>query len=127
MVNTTVKPLARLRCAISAASFTGSVVTGIATSWMLTSSAERDTLVSEQTANARRSSWVCAVHSRRVCESREIDGTANRMRALPPFSNAARSAIFRAVKVLPVPQAMINLPRSLPFSKPAKTSSIAAC
>lgn len=68
MVNTTVKPLARLRCAISAASFTGSVVTGIATSWMLTSSAERDTLVSEQTANARRSSWVCAVHSRSLRE-----------------------------------------------------------
>ena len=44
----------------------------------------------------------------------EIDGTANRMRALPPFSAAVRSAIFKAVKVFPVPHAMISLPRSCP-------------
>ena len=53
----------------------------MATSWAEMSSAARETLVSEQTANARRSSWVWAVHSRRVCDSSEIEGTRNSIRA----------------------------------------------
>ena len=37
----------------------------------------------EHTAKARISRRPCAVHSFSVCESSEIEGTRNRMRALP--------------------------------------------
>ncbi|SHP92300.1 Uncharacterised protein [Mycobacteroides abscessus subsp. abscessus] len=83
--------------------------------------------MSEQTAKARSGIVVCAVHSRSVWDSREMDGTQNRMNARPLFSLAVRSAIFSEVKVLPVPHAMISLPRSLPTPKPANTLSTALC
>ena len=84
------------------------------------------TLVSEQTPKARMSSSHWAVHSRNDWLSKEIDGTRNRMRALPPASVAICSAIFNAVNVFPVPQAMISLPRSLPAANPASTFSMAS-
>ncbi|CFR86782.1 Uncharacterised protein [Mycobacterium tuberculosis] len=46
---------------------------------------------------------------------------------MPPLSAAMRSAILSAVNVLPVPQAMISLPRSLPTANPRNTASIACC
>ena len=48
-------------------------------------------------------------HSWRVCPKREIDGTKNNTN---PFLFVSFSAIFKEVKVFPVPQAMINLPLS---------------
>ncbi len=89
------------------------------------SSAARETFTSEHTANARSSSRVWADHSRSVCDNSEIDGTANRTRAEPPFSVARRSAIFNAVNVLPVPHAMISFPRSFPAANPVNTFSMA--
>jgi hypothetical protein len=50
-----------------------------------------------------------------------MDGTKNKTD--PPIPTI-RSAIFKAVKVLPIPQAMINLPRSAKAS-PAITRSTA--
>ena len=64
---------------------------------------------SEQIAYTLYLYFDCADHSTKVWLSKEIDGTKNS--TLPiPFVTA--SAIFRAVKVLPVPQAIISLPRS---------------
>ena len=50
-----------------------------------------------------------AVHFRSVCPTKTMDGAKNSTNPLPPVSF---SAIFRDVNVLPVPQAMISLPRS---------------
>ena len=51
-----------------------------------------------------------AAHSRRLCPSRAIDGTINK---ISPLLWVSFSAILRAVNVLPVPQAIISLPLSL--------------
>ena len=71
------------------------------------------TLVSEQTAKARNGTSRPLVHSRRLWLSSEMDGTRNSTEVgLAFWSVAIFSAIFSAVNVLPVPQAMIILPRS---------------
>ena len=69
-------------------------------------------------------------HSRSDCDSSEMDGTRNSTLVRWPSSRSARSrcsrsATLRLVKVLPVPQAMISLPRSWP-AKPANTAWIAS-
>lgn len=50
----------------------------------------------------------CADHSRNVCPNRAMEGTKNRISPRPCVSC---SAILSDVKVLPVPQAIISLPR----------------
>jgi hypothetical protein len=86
------------------------------------------TLVSEQTANARNGTSASLVHSRRAWLISEMDGTRNSTDvgcALPALPSVAScSAILSAVNVLPVPQAMISLPRSWVW-KPANTSASA--
>ena len=54
----------------------------------------------------------CSAHSRIACEKSPIEGT--RYRTLPPIP-AISSAIRSAVKVLPVPHAIISLPRPAVF------------
>ncbi|SIN17458.1 Uncharacterised protein [Mycobacteroides abscessus subsp. abscessus] len=66
-------------------------------------------LGSEQTAIMSRESSELSAHSRIVWESREIDGTRN---STEPPAPTYSSASFSEVKVLPVPHAMISLPRS---------------
>lgn len=104
----------------------GSVVAGTARSWALMSSppVRLWTCASEHTGTACSSSSQFADHSRKVCDSNEIDGTRNSSVAAPPFSAASRSAILSEVNVLPVPQAMISLPRSR-VASPASTLSTA--
>jgi len=79
------------------------------------------TLVSEHTANGANGTSASVAHSRSDCDSREIEGTRN---STDPPLPASCSARRNEVNVLPVPQAMINLPRSL-ASNPAVTFSIA--
>jgi hypothetical protein len=93
----------------------------------MSSDSERlPTLASEHTAKLRSGISHCVVHSRSVWEMREIDGTRKStfVCCSTPWDCAKRSAIFNVVKVLPVPQAMISLPRSC-FSNPESTSSSA--
>src|SRR5699024_11193032 len=81
----------------------------------------RDAFASEHTAIAVTPTAELLDHSRSAWDNSAIDGTRNR--TLPPaptYSSANRSE----VKVFPVPQAMINRPRSA-VSNPAVTSSIA--
>ena len=62
------------------------------------------------------------VHSLRVCPRRAIDGTKNKIK---PFLLVSFSAIFNEVNVLPVPQAIINLPLSFSL-KYSCTKSLAS-
>jgi len=78
-------------------------------------------LRSEQTASGASGTSAAVDHSRRDCESRLIEGT--RKSTLPP-APTTRSASRSEVNVLPVPQAMISLPRS-PVVNPASTSATA--
>ena len=75
--------------------------------------------VSEQTAKERSGTSDSALHSMSVCDSRAMEGTRNR--TLPP-EPAMASAMRRDVKVLPVPHAMMSLPRSA-VDSPAVTAS----
>jgi len=99
----------------------GLVVAGNARSTLEMSSDCLPTLVSEHTANGANGMSDSVAHSRSDCDSKEIEGTRNNTD--PPLP-ATCSARRREVKVLPVPHAMINLPRS-EDSKPAVTCSIA--
>ena len=76
------------------------------------------TSLSEQTAKLISGISLSCVHSRKVWLSSDRLGTRNNTRC--PFP-ANASAIRNAVKVLPVPQAIIILPRAAPLAKPAFT------
>ena len=79
--------------------------------WTVSSSFLRflPTSLSEQTAKLCSGVSLSCVHSVSVCDSSDRLGTRNSTRLPAP---AIFSAIFRLVKVLPVPQAMMSLPRS---------------
>ena len=125
MENTTVsRPAPAAVSASFACSFAGSVVAGRARSIAEMSSDAcfadfLPTLTSEHTANVRSDASASIDHSRSDCDSSEIDGTRNSTR--PP--NGTRvSAIRSDVNVLPVPQAITSLPRSV-VANPSRTFS----
>ncbi len=111
--------------AVRATSVAASVVAGSVRSMVdmpVSSLTFRPTRTSEHTANGRMSTAALAIHSRRLWLSSWIDGT--RKSTLLP-SPASCSAILSEVKVLPVPQAMISLPRSC-FARPSATAESAS-
>ena len=99
-------------------------VVGSGMSWVVMSSACAPALVSEHTTKGRMSVCVWAIHSRSDCDTSEIDGARKSTFSWPPFSAHSCSASFREVKVLPVPQAEIHLPRA-EVVKPSVILSIA--
>ena len=54
-------------------------------------------------------SFESAIHSRKVCPNKAIEGTK---KSISPFPFVSFSAILSDVKVLPVPHAIISLPLS---------------
>ena len=102
-----------------------SVVAGIGRSTADSSAvslrADEDTFVSEHTAHAVNAPSASAAQSSSVCLRSASEGTANRIRAVPPSFSTNSRAIVSAVNVLPVPHAMTIVPRSC-SSKPAITA-----
>ena len=120
MENTTCGPD---RCRKNAAIFAGSVVTGTPRSlvWVTaTSSSVNATVSSEQTGNEANSAVQLARHTLSVCFRSDSDG--NRTSVRFDFNC---SVINSEVRVLPVPQAMINCPRSADWN-PLITLAIAS-
>ncbi len=72
----------------------------------------RDTCPSEQIQTAWIGTEACPDQERNVCPNKAIEGTRKRT---SPLLLVSFSAILSEVKVFPVPQAMINFPRSCIF------------
>ena len=117
MLNTTLMCSASCRAVISSARRFGLVVAGYCSSWVNNCGASSSALwrfflptaLSLHTAKLCSGVSLSCVHSVKVCDNSDRLGTRNNTR-LPRPANF--SAIFKLVKVLPVPQAMISLPRS---------------
>ena len=118
------------RAVISSIKRSGLVVAGYCSSWVSSCGASFSALwrfflptsLSLHTAKLCKGVSLSCVHSVKVCDNNDKLGTRNNTRLPLP---AKFSAIFKLVKVLPVPHAIINLPR-LAVSKPFWVDSNAA-
>ena len=112
------RPRCDKKCAIS----DGFVVTGNGTSSTdeIIASSDLFTVSSEQTHRYDQDTFECWDHSNKVWDKRLKDGTKTSVEC-----ESRLSIIHIAVKVFPVPQAIINWPREA-FLKPSVTSWIAS-
>ena len=70
---------------------------------------------SEQTARARSPAAACCKYSRRICATRAMEGHSTM--AMAP-GGVSRSTMRREMRVLPVPQGRMILPRAWPTGRP---------